>query len=379
MEPGWRNDPFGRYQERWWDGGEFTDRVRTADEETTDPLGSTPSVPFAIPDTALPPRPGVVARFLHGLGPEARLRPSPRLGLALAGIGGVVAAAGGAALITGEEGEQGRAVVAGLVVLAGALIVRLVVRGHEAVRAAAVGAGAVGMVVTVVAATAESEGDTMPLLLLAAVLGAAWVLPGFRGRPLMLGLGAAALVAALVSAVDGETAEIGSDTVDEYYDDGASPLLPFGFGSDTTQQGTVALLCGAVLMGGVLLLDRRRWHGVATPLVPVGIVASTVGLGLLVADFDSTAAGALLATAVGGLVAGVGSAGGRRATTWWGAGLAAAGSVALVVSLVEPSGFTGGAVTVLCVGVLLVAVPWAVGRLRAAMEAPVSDGSGALP
>jgi hypothetical protein len=429
MEPGWRNDPYGRYQQRWWDGAEFTDRVRTGDDETTDPLGATPSIPFVTPDTALAPPPGRVARFLQSLGPDARRRPSPRLGLALAGIGGAIASAGAAALITGEEGHQGRGVVAGLIVLANALCTRLFVRCPESVRSAAVGAGAVGIVVTVAAITSKTDSGTWPLLLLAAVLLAAWVLPGFRGRPLMLGLAAAALVAGLVSAVDGGGSddpfssggtsiasdggwsmyppdtlpggltyeecdrilmEDGFDAMpdecfytpdpvyddgsfdDGYYDDGGysmgpSLLFPFGFGTDTTQQGTVALLSGAVLMGGVLLLDRRRWHGIATSLVPAGVVASTVGLGLLVTDFDSTAAGALLATAVGALVAGVGSAGDRRATTWWGAALASLGSIAFVVSLVEPSSFNGGAVTVLCVGLLLAGVPTIIGRVRATM------------
>jgi hypothetical protein len=52
LEAGWRPDPYGRFAERWWDGTEWTPRVRTGEVEQVDPLGVSLTVPFAIPQSA---------------------------------------------------------------------------------------------------------------------------------------------------------------------------------------------------------------------------------------------------------------------------------------------------------------------------------------
>lgn len=75
---GWYPDPYGRFQERHWDGTSWTARVRTGTDETVDPLGVTTSIPFAIPASALPPKPRGVRRFVAWLRRIGRMvrRPS---------------------------------------------------------------------------------------------------------------------------------------------------------------------------------------------------------------------------------------------------------------------------------------------------------------
>ena len=48
----WFPDPYGRFSERFFDGTEWTDRVRRADgdgDETIDPLGTSIGIPFVLP------------------------------------------------------------------------------------------------------------------------------------------------------------------------------------------------------------------------------------------------------------------------------------------------------------------------------------------
>jgi hypothetical protein len=59
----WMNDPFGRYQLRYWDGSQWTAHVSTNGEQSVDPMGNTAFVPFATPHTAAPwPAPDPASR-----------------------------------------------------------------------------------------------------------------------------------------------------------------------------------------------------------------------------------------------------------------------------------------------------------------------------
>ena len=62
LAPGWYPDPLGRFQERYWDGDEWTARVRTGDVQQVDPLGVSVSIPFATPASAFPPDDGARRR-----------------------------------------------------------------------------------------------------------------------------------------------------------------------------------------------------------------------------------------------------------------------------------------------------------------------------
>jgi Protein of unknown function (DUF2510) len=50
----WMNDPYGRYQLRYWDGAKWTEHVSTNGQQSVDPLGASTVVPFAIPQSAAP-------------------------------------------------------------------------------------------------------------------------------------------------------------------------------------------------------------------------------------------------------------------------------------------------------------------------------------
>ncbi len=64
---GWNADPFGRFDNRWWDGQKWTERVRTGNQAGIDPPGinhaprteaSTDAAPAApIEDALFPLRP----------------------------------------------------------------------------------------------------------------------------------------------------------------------------------------------------------------------------------------------------------------------------------------------------------------------------------
>lgn len=51
---GWLPDPYGRFQQRYWDGSRWTGHVATAGTASVDPLGASSVIPIVIPATALP-------------------------------------------------------------------------------------------------------------------------------------------------------------------------------------------------------------------------------------------------------------------------------------------------------------------------------------
>ncbi len=48
-DPGWRPDPYGRADDRYFDGTRFTDRIQSDGVESLDPLGATATIPFTNP------------------------------------------------------------------------------------------------------------------------------------------------------------------------------------------------------------------------------------------------------------------------------------------------------------------------------------------
>lgn len=52
---GWRHDPYGRFQYRYWDGESWTEHVATGGKAKVDPLGASAVIPFSIPRTAVEP------------------------------------------------------------------------------------------------------------------------------------------------------------------------------------------------------------------------------------------------------------------------------------------------------------------------------------
>lgn len=358
---GWFPDPYGRYQLRYYNGDVWTEHVATGGEQLVDPLGSSSVIPIAIPPTAIPPAGQAFAAtttssgsgvngFLDGLGVDARMRPAPHLSLALAGIGGGVAAAAITVLVGRDEFGRGRLIAAALVVLAIAYAIRFLVRAQRELRAAAVGAAVVGIPLLGGAATVPDSGDAGFLtgLVIAALYVAAWALPGLRGRSVMLGLGALVLVVAFASLFES---------------DDPNSFVPPEFGDVLGNQGAAYLIGGAILLAAVWWLDRQGYFGVGTALVVAGLAASIIGALLLAGEFGDVG-GPLLVTLVGVIVCLVGTNGGRRATTWWGAALAGGGTVAVVLTGIEPDSLSGIGTSLLLAALLLIGVPALVRVIR---------------
>ena len=377
----WLPDPYGRYQQRYFDGTNWTAHVFSDGEQRVDPLGATLSIPFAVPtsaptagpppvSTALAAEPDGAAtsrstteldKFLDALGPDARTRAPVRLSIALAGAGGAAAAAGIASAIVGDDDNRVRLAIAAVVIVGIAYAIRLGVKSQPEMRSAAVGAAIVGIPGLALAATGDETGGGT-LMLTAALLLAAWALPGMRGRPLMLGAGAVALVSALTTLGD-DTAE-GNDL--------------FDFADIIGGMVWLFVVAAIVLLAMVWWLDAHGYHGVGTSLVVAAILASALAVVKVVADLGSTGAALLLALA-GHAVALVGNHGGRRASTWFGVAVAAIGTVAVFASAFDPDSTGDLAATFILAGLVLIAAPAAMKAVQASRRRPSSSGgSGAL-
>ena len=363
---GWFPDPYGRFQQRYFDGSLWTAHVFGNDVQQIDPLGNTPSIPFvaplpgpvtggpaspqaAIASTTAPTAATGLSTFLDALGPDARIRPTVQLSVALAGVGGAAAAAGIAAAIIGDGGGRARNTIATTVVVVLAYAVRLGVKSQPELRSAAVGAAIIG-IPGFAGSVADGGDGGGALSLMAIMLVAAWALPGMRGRPLMLGLGAVAVVLAIITVGESTTSDV------ELFDFGPADVI-----------GGYAWLfafAAVAFLAMVWWLDSRGYHGVGTSLVAGTILATSLAVVKVVQDLGSTGA-ALLLVVVGLAVAAVGDHGQRRASTWFGVGVAAIGTIAFFFSALEPSSVGDTSATLIVSGLLLAIAPIVLQRIRA--------------
>ena len=420
---GWFNDPYGRFQQRYWDGSDWTGDVATNGVQQADPMGASSVIPIVTPATAfeapatddattqrfavaadpddptaqaadpLPPASGnAVSRFLDTMGDDARLRSLPSLRVALSGIGGLMIAVGLLVVFSGDDPSRGKLVAVSLLLLAGALAARLLVKVAE-VRAAAVGVAVVAIPTFAGAATVgDGRAEALTFFVAAALFLAAWALRGFLGRTLLLGLGLLALVGAFSSLI----ADIGQDKCqtylededyDSYYDecedyqgDFLEPnlFLPVPVTDNLGDQGVTYLVFAALLLGSTWWLDRRGYHGAGTGTVVAGLISSVVGAALLADQFGDTG-GPMMVTIVGLLVCIVGSHGARRATTWWGALLASLGAVALVALQWEPDSATSTGGVAIVTGLALIGIAFLGEPIRAAVAQSRADDAASPP
>lgn len=365
----WWPDPYGRFEQRYFDGEAWTAHVISGGEQTVDPLGTTVSVPFAAPTSdpiaglagstgsgsaASPTSPAAgvpIREFLDGIGPEARTRSAVHLSIALAGVGGVVAAAGvGIAILGDSDSSRPRNLTAAIVILALAYAIRLGVKSQAEARSAAVGAAAVG--IPALAAAITNTGNGGGTAVLAALLFiVAWAAPGMRGRPLLLGEGAVSLVLALTTVDSTET------TVN-------TGLFDFGRTNVIGGKSWMFVIAAVALLALVWWLDAQGYHGVGTSLVVAAVLSTAFAVLKVVENLSSTSSALLLAVA-GLAVAVVGDHGQRRASTWFGVAVAAIGTVAAFISALAPSSTGDTATSLIFAGLALVVVPLAVKAISA--------------
>lgn len=403
---GWYNDPYGRFQQRYWNGAAWTEHVATNGVQQIDPMGASTVIPFAIPPTAstTPDDPGAattqgfatfggepvapaskITTFLDGLGPDAKERPRPGLRTAVAGLGGAIIAFGVLTVTQGEEPTRGVFIGVSLALIVTAWALRTFVKLDE-VKAAAVGIVVVAVVTFAVAVTVDDgQGGFVTGLIAAVLFIAGWALPGFKSRNLLLGLGALALIFSFgaLSADDNNNSTI--EKCDAYLEDGDFDrfdaecqdvydssgdnfgLLPVGLTNNLGTQGVIYLVGAGAFLGLTWWLDRRSYRGVATGLCAAGLTSAVVGTVLLANEFGDTS-GPILVLVVGLIICIVGTHGERRATTWWGAALAAIGIVSLVAVQMEPDSARATGVAGLLSGGILVVIAALSAPIRAAIR-----------
>lgn len=377
-DPGWYSDPYKRYPQRWFDGTKWSHHVTDGSSTLTDPIGTsapsaggrqapTSEIMQSAPIAATSKPSGgttsySVSSFLASIADTARERPEPRLEQALGGLGGAIAAVGVVSLLPESTLNEGFAplviIVLGLLFAVGVAAQLLLSPKALALRAAGVGAGIVGAIGIAVGMT-ESQidrGSVVVTLLLLALIGAsAWVLPGFRGRPTMLGL-------ATFSTMFFVAAVIAESAVDRFSSGSVLFSDPLREVERTfAEAGWVLLVASAAYLTVALVLDRRGFRGIATAFVAPALVSTPTAIWLILSS-DTTGSSTpsagvvLLIIVVGVLVCIVGSAGGRRATTWFGALICSSGSLALVGLLVDDGSTQSfGAALVVCGAALTLA------------------------
>ena len=358
----WWPDPYGRFQQRYFDGSKWTEHVIDNNgTQTVDPLGTTVSVPFVTPTNSSTTDPAATRvatapvaanlnQFLDEFGPDARTRPAVHLSIALAGIGGAAAAFGIATAIIGDSGTSRTRITAAAVVIVGlAYATRFLVKTQPELRSAAVGAAVVGVPGLAAAITGVDGAGGGTLVLAGVLLIIAWALPIMRGRPILLGAGAVALVLALTT--------VGNDS-------GGSDLFNFGLADLIGGRSWLFVLVGVALLAVVWWLDAQGYHGIGTSLVVAAILATALAVFKVVENVGSTGTAVLLAVA-GLAVAVVGDHGQRRATTWFGVAVAAIGTIAVFTSTMKPSSTGDIATTLIISGLVLIAVPAVAKVIRA--------------
>ncbi len=351
MAGGWHPDPYGRAEQRYWDGDRWTEHVVRAGALTTDD-----------PEATTTPAAG---NLLDQLGPDAKERPEPDLLGALSAGGATLVAAGLLVLFGGDSGSRG-GLIAGSVVLvvAGYIVAGLLDRR---LRPAAVAFAAIGAVVFVVVAFADTLADgelTAMLLVLTLITGLMYVAPVLRGRPALLGIALVSLVACITYLA----AKSDIDRADEF----SSPGIDIG--STTVQSAyAVLLVAGVALLVVALLLDRARYHGLATVFIAVAIISVVSGASGVAGELGD-AGGAILLGLAGLALAIVGHLGQRRFTTWLGAVFVPIALAALVFTMVSDDDRVGGGILLAVFGAALVAVCLFVPQLQPHRERDSTTG-----
>lgn len=386
-DDGWFPDPFGRYEQRWFDGERWTERVIADGQTGIDPLGSTASVPFATPSPSpellaptehLAPDPTAVLPAPQAApptapGPEAgdeprheqdpptprsdptapltRLnanavtgdrktprghavtgdRKTPNAVAALGAAGGLVAALG-VLFFLGDDPEPVAVAVFGAALLVAAWFLVRSAPGRSAdLGAAAVAIASVGIVAFAFGSLDHQPGAER-WFVIAALFGLAYVVTGFRGHTFMLGAALVAAVVAVSVALGGGS--FGDDsTVEGEAIEAAS--FDLGVSGEATAQGRVALLCGAACLAAMVILDQRGRRATATAFAATAVAAG-IGASIVLA-LTSEHVSTPVAVALFGIAAvAAGHATRRRATTWSGAGLTTAGLVGIPLTIFEP-------------------------------------------
>lgn len=355
--------------------------------------------------------------LLERLGPRAVRRMTPRIGVALAGAGALIAIGGAIGLggdnLVDDDGDVQRipGILIALVIIAAGYAVMARIRTGPL---ASAGATAAALGVPVLLFFLTFSVDDFPPFSLDAILlvsslvwiGTYLIGPG-AGRLLFLGaalagswlfvlnliepiekltpFGMMGMAPAFESSESGfESSDSGFDTSDSFgeptFDDEGNFVFPddfeedfaedfgddfaddFGndFGNDfsfetpdLTDVAVVSLGFGLAYAIAALVLTRRGYHGAGTPFTAVGILALVLGIQVIAPDLEQVGTG-LLAIAIGLFLAASGAASHRRATAWIGAAFVGFGAIAVMQKGVDGSSATAQSLAFLFLGLAVV-------------------------
>ena len=366
MVAGWYPDPTGRFDHRYHDGMAWTATVASGGVSSTDPEGAPNESSPAADTDAGPGLPGFVDRLEY-----ARERPVPRLDGALAAAAGVLSAAGVLVVGSGRSVSTGGLIGAALVLLAGGYA--LAFSSLTMLRPAAtvlVAAGVAVLPFAVLRGLTDDGKLAGPLALVALLAIAAYVAPGLRGRPFLLGL---ALLAVLLTlgwlVLQGSPTSSGVDS--GFGDESTTPINAVSNPSESV--AAMVLAVGAAYVACTALLDRRGYRGLGTVFAAVGIAGVVLGA-LGTSQNLGNVGGALLVVAAGIVLVAVGAFAHRRATLWIGVAFLVTGIVGLVAAVLNdnPSPWAIG-ILILVGGLVVGLAAWVVASRRPTSEAAVTE------
>ena len=162
-----------------------------------------------------------------------------------------------------------------------------------------------------------------------------------------------------------------------YYDESSS-LLPTGITNNFGDQGAIYLAGAVVCFGLTWWLDRRGRKGPGAALAVAGLLSAISGTALFAADLSGKSA-ALFVLLVGLVVCAVGTHGARRATTWWGAAMAAIGLVWFVALEWQPESSASMGGMMIVSGLILLAVGTAAAAVQQAIEGEATTQPAGVP
>ncbi|MGH9084514.1 MAG: hypothetical protein ACRDYW_03580 [Acidimicrobiales bacterium] len=304
--------------------------------------------------------------FLDSLGPRGRRRAEPRTSIALAGAGcalailGVLIVAGDTG--AGDEGDFNQypgAVLSALVVAGGFVALSRVRNGAVATAgavAAALGVPPLMFFITFDESSLPPYSTDGILIVSTAAWLISYAIGPARGRPFFLSAGLIGLWLTILQLVEdvfeapfgffpffGVSSEesfsetgmaIGPDGSfsDPAFQDPSSfdapePILPDTPSFDAPDPTTIGLLTLGLGVAFLLIgryLDRRGHHGTATPFAFAALPTLLTAPWFLADDLEQAGTGLLLLL-IGAGLAFHGASAGRRATAWFGGGVAAIG------------------------------------------------------
>lgn len=328
------------------------------------------------------------ASLLDSIGPRALRRAEPRASIAIAAAGCALAVLG-VLVVSGDTGtpddfgefNKAPGIVLSAVVV-GAGYFTLARAGRGAVATGGAVAAALGVPALLFFLTVDVDSfppySTEAILYVSTLTWLATFLlgPG-RGRPFFLGAGLIGAWASLLQLAEGlfdapfdafnafaATSVQVDDTFVEGGFVGGGSGGPFFDAPDPTTMGLLSLGLGIAYLLLSRRLDRRGYHGTATPCTVAAIPALVISVAFLAGELEAAGSGLLL-VAIGVGLAYSGGGTQRRATTWLGGAATAVGLAIFLGDMTDDA--TIGGMLFLAAGIALVLAAQA---LAAAIDEP---------